>query len=155
MIPTHIPNIKDKYLLDYYKLYKTKLLVLINKQFDQEDIHNKSNYYSILNQYIYAFQYVILIYNEYSLGLKTDWDYYIEKYSITTNQKKLQCSGVDLDKIFEIFEIPYTDIYIPVQIAVNNLVGGAVTSTDTDYDTLNITLPMVSRCTTNLETICN
>jgi hypothetical protein len=144
---------EDKALQKYYMIYKTAIQALIDKQIEKENIYNKSTYYNVINQYTYAFQFVVLIYLEYKRGLETSWSYYENKYDIETIDKKLQCSGIDIYKLFEIFGLP-TTTEEPVQIEVDNIIEDVVTSSSTTSITEDIELPLEDECINNIEGEC-
>lgn len=101
-------NLSNKWLL-WYEHNRTAILTLLSKWKLNEGVHGYSCKQYTLAQYNFAFYYAYLIYIELSYGVNTTYEYYNTKYDIDGISKKLICNNIQLSKLFEIFEIEFTD----------------------------------------------
>jgi len=100
----------DRYLDRYFSTYKSKIYVLLNSIYKDENIWGRSDKQYILNQFFFAFTLIALLYTEFKRGLQTSWDYYITKYCLVSIKKKLACNGLNLDDILLIFDLPSVNV---------------------------------------------
>jgi len=150
LIENYIPRIVNNYYFEYYTIYKNKLLSLIAIQFQNEDIYGTGDKYRLINQYLYAFHYVSLIYAETKV-INELWNYFENKYDILNIKKKLQCVGIDLNLIFKIFDLPIVTGVTPVEVEASNKIESLHINSSLNYDTINILLPIiVKECKINL-----
>jgi len=102
-------TVLETYISKSFQLYKDKIIELHNEQFKQEDITGESKkQFKVLNYHI-AILYVILIYNDIITKSNNllNWEYYNTKYEIDKYRISFACKGVDIDKILNIFNLPY------------------------------------------------
>lgn len=102
-------NNLNKYWYSFYKLYGSAILNLSDKWSNQEKIYGNSCTQYKVNQYYLAFYLAVMIKNELDKGYTTSATYYETKYNISDKKKILICYNINLDKIFDIFDIHFTE----------------------------------------------
>ena len=104
----HISNLTD-YWYSFYNLYGNSILNISSKWANQEKIYGNSCTQYKVNQYYLAFYLGVMIKNELDKGYTTSATYYETKYAISDKRKILTCYNISLDKIFDIFDIHFTE----------------------------------------------
>ena len=136
----------ERYINDYFSLYKAKINELIAKIIKSENLYGFSDTQYILNQFHYTLHLIILIYIEYKRGFNTDWNYYINKYELTTVSRKIACIGLRLNDILSIFDLPYINdvkygigiVSVEKDLTVENI----ITNTENVKELFDITFPL-------------
>jgi len=106
----NISYLDDK-IQAFWKLYKDEIFKLSQLSWKQEDITGKSYAQWHAFQYHNALRLVILLYLDIEKNGKiyTTWEYYKTKYKLDKYKECLVCAGIDLDKILNIFNLPFED----------------------------------------------
>jgi hypothetical protein len=102
----HSEDILNKWYT-YFNYYKSDILDLQSKLFNQEDYKGTSKIHYRIQQYYLAFDLVKLIWLELSWNSQP-WSYYETKYDLDNKRRILGCLGIDLDVILNIFGISTT-----------------------------------------------
>lgn len=94
---------------EFYNLYKVDITSILTKLWKQEDLFGRSNLNYRLLQYQLTFSYITLLFIEYERQIATDWNYYEEKYELSRYRKVFACNNISLDKLLELFNLPYNN----------------------------------------------
>lgn len=107
MLPNnnHVSNIEN-YINQSFLLYKKDILSLYKGSWAEEDLNETSEKQFKGFQYFLAIQLTILVYLDVIRGVNTDWNYFVTKYNLEKYSKCLKCNDINLDKIFEKFNLP-------------------------------------------------
>lgn len=96
-------------LVNVFNEHRDAIVELHEKWYREESYKGTSNFMYKVSMYHIAIYLAVLIYLELKDGYETDWDYYVDKYSLNQNRKKLACCGIDLDTILASFGLPAVD----------------------------------------------
>jgi len=127
-------TVLESYISQSYKLYEDDIMTLHIEQFNQEDICGESKkQFKVLNYHI-ATLYVVFIYNDIVSRTNNllEWSYFEEKYCVDKYRDAFACKGIDLDKILNIFGLPYVS---------SNGIGGMQIETNFVIEPLGTTPP--------------
>ncbi len=96
----------------FWNLYKVKILELNTRAWKEEDLRGESLTQWSIMQYYNVLSLVILIYLDIKKNntIYPTWSYYNTKYDLDNKKKCLACNNIDLDKILNIFDLPFTSI---------------------------------------------
>ena len=106
MIHSNIPSFSNhSYTKSLFVEYWNKYLVSVIRQFNEEGAQGSSNNYTKLEQYWLAFILVMGIKKRIIMGETLEE---VEAtFSMNTIEYNLQCNGINLYKLYDIFEITY------------------------------------------------
>lgn len=99
----------DNKVQEFWILFKDKIIALTEKSWKQEDYTGKSYAQWEVMQYHNILSLVILMYIDIKKNstVHPDWAYYKDKYKLDLYRKCLACSDINLDKILDIFGLPF------------------------------------------------
>ena len=90
--------------INWFLLNKDEIFNIFQNTFNEEDYNNESNKQYKIYQYIFVNLITSFVYNDF-INSKLLWKDIIKKYNLLELKNKLICCGIDLQKIFDIYNL--------------------------------------------------
>lgn len=129
----------DLYLLKFFSKYKSTILSLHKKDWNKEDLKGESKIKYEINYYYYAFIYTLLIRLELNDGIKTDKEYYYDKYNILSVTKCFACFNINLKDLFTLFDISFEED-TENGIGIDQIEETFIIEEDTELEQINVAI---------------
>jgi hypothetical protein len=99
----------DNKVQEFWSLFKKDIIKWTEKSWKEEDYTGKSYAQWNVMQYHNTLSLIILMYLDIEKNklVYPNWSYYNTKYKLDLYRKCLACANIDLDKVLDIFGLPF------------------------------------------------